>query len=316
MEDEKNRTGPLMIALQYNDLFDLDSISASRDTDALPKGRAFAFVKAVQAVNERLVERSRTESLLFEVVLIAKECSEEIKMKIVESAKHHGLEIGKFFFCKKEELMNTLRTNKVKLFLSAEGEDVCEALQSGIPAASLYDGADDDHVLGRLKVIFSGDVIGFSEDSLDSLSDFGFSETQIKTFKAAKICMKEFAVLIGQMRRRFGQENSPLCTCVLTSWGSRNVCASALKTLREWGVDVDEAFCLAGAPCGPILAVVKPHVLWDGGLNNMRDLSAQRALSLAPAEGQGRFTDCMGHCAGKVKHCSSQRPQHQDRAPL
>lgn len=41
-----------------------------------------------------------------------------------------------------------------------------------------------------------------------------------------------------------------------------------------------------------------------------------RALSLAPEEGQGRFTDCMGHCAGKVKHCSSQRPQHQDRASL
>ncbi len=90
-----------------------------------------------------------------------------------------------------------------------------------------------------------------------------------------QICIKEFAVLIGQMRRRFGQENSPLCTCVLTSWGSRNVCASALKTLREWGVDVDEAFCLAGAPCSPILAVVKPHILWDGGLLNMRDLSTQ-----------------------------------------
>lgn len=87
--------------------------------------------------------------------------------------------------------------------------------------------------------------------------------------------MKEFAVLIGQMRRRFGQKNSPLCTGVLTSWGSRNVCASALKTLREWGLDVDEAFCLAGAPCSPILAVVKPHILWDGGLHNMRDLSAE-----------------------------------------
>lgn len=274
MEDKKNHTGPLMTALQYNDLFDLDSISASTDTDVLPKGRAFTFIKAVQTVNERLVEQNKTECLLFEVILIAKECSEEIKMKIVESVKHYGLEIGKFFFCKKEELINTLQSNKVKLFLSTERDDVYEALHTGIPAALLYDQAED-HVLNQLKVIFSGDVIGFSEDSLDSLSDFGFSETQIQTFKAAKICMKEFAVLIGQMRRRFGQKNSPLCTCVLTSWGSRNVCASALKTLREWGLDVDEAFCLAGAPCSPILALVKPHILWDGGLLNMRDLSTQ-----------------------------------------
>ncbi|XP_067236570.1 cytosolic 5'-nucleotidase 1B [Chanodichthys erythropterus] len=272
MEDNKNCTGPLMIALQYNDLFDL-SISTSTNTDALPKGRAFTFIKAVQTVNERLVDQNKTESLLFEVILIAKECSEEIKMKIVESVKHYGLEIGKFYFCKKEELMNTLQSNKVKLFISTDRDDVYKALHTGIPAALLYDQADH-HVLKQLKVIFSGEVIGFSEDSLDSLTDFGFGETQIETFKAAKICMKEFAVLIGQMRRRFGHENSPLCTCVLTTWGSRNICATAIKTLREWGLDVDEVYCLAGAPCSPILAVVKPHILWDSGLHNMRDSSA------------------------------------------
>lgn len=59
-------------------------------------------------------------------------------------------------------------------------------LHLGIPAALLYE-QSDDHVLSQLKVIFSGDVIGFSEDSLDSLSDFGFSETQIETLKAAKV---------------------------------------------------------------------------------------------------------------------------------
>lgn len=44
-------TGPLMIALQYNDMFDLDSISTSTDTDALPKGRAFSFIKAGQVIS-------------------------------------------------------------------------------------------------------------------------------------------------------------------------------------------------------------------------------------------------------------------------
>lgn len=96
-----------------------------------------------------------------------------------------------------------------------------------------------------------------------------------------QICMKEFAVLIGQMRKRFGHENSPLCTCVLTVWGSRNICATALKTLREWGLEADEVYCLAGAPCSPILAVVKPHILWDGGLHNMRDSSAPSWESVA-----------------------------------
>lgn len=36
------------------------------------------------------MEQNKSESLLFEVILIAKECSEEIKMKIVESVKYYG----------------------------------------------------------------------------------------------------------------------------------------------------------------------------------------------------------------------------------
>ncbi len=42
-----------------------------------------------------------------------------------------GVEIGKFFFCKKEELINTLQSNKVNLFLSTERDDVHEALHTG-----------------------------------------------------------------------------------------------------------------------------------------------------------------------------------------
>lgn len=41
-------------------------------------------------MNERLVEQNKNESLLFEVILITKECSEDVKMKIVESVKHYG----------------------------------------------------------------------------------------------------------------------------------------------------------------------------------------------------------------------------------
>ncbi|XP_057185421.1 cytosolic 5'-nucleotidase 1B isoform X2 [Triplophysa rosa] len=246
MEDTKNS---LIIALQHHDIFDLESPNA--DTEVLPKGIAFSFIKAVHAVNQRLVSHNSSESLGFEVILIA------------------SMEICKFYFCKKDEVIKTLQSNNVKLFLSTDSDEIYKALHADVPAAVLY---DQTGVLDQLKVTFSGDIIGLPEDSLDSLADLGFSEAQIKTFKSAKICMKEFAGLIGEMRRRFGHENSPLCTCLITVWGSRNICLSALKTLGGWGLDVDEAFCMAGAPCSPILALVKPHILWDGGLHNLRDV--------------------------------------------
>lgn len=64
----------------------------------------------------------------------------------------------------------------------------------GVPAALLYDQAGQ-HVLDQLKVSFSGDIIGFSDDSLDSLRDFGFSESRIKTFKSAKVTLNVYIAM-------------------------------------------------------------------------------------------------------------------------
>lgn len=55
-----------------------------------------------------------------------------------------GVEIGKFFFCKKDELINTLQSNKVNLFLSTERDDVHEALHTG---RSLH-----EHLMRHLKI--------------------------------------------------------------------------------------------------------------------------------------------------------------------
>ena len=92
-------------------------------------------------------------------------------------------------------------------------------------------------------------------------------------------CIQEFAVLIGEMRKKFGCEDSPLHTILITVLGSRDVCATALKTLRGWGLDVDEAFCLAGAPRNPILTTIQPHILLDDGLHNMKGVSPLMGVS-------------------------------------
>ena len=79
------------------------------------------------------------------------------------------------------------------------------------------------------------------------------------------VCVREpwgsFAGCLGEMRSRFRQGRSPLCTYLLQAWGPRDACAGALKMLRGWGLDADQAFCLAGAPKGPILAQIRPHIL-------------------------------------------------------
>ena len=40
-----------------------------------------------------------------------------------------------------------------------------------------------------------------------------------------------------------------------------------MKTLRSWGLDIDEAFFMAGAPKGPLLDKIKPHLFFDDQVN-------------------------------------------------
>lgn len=41
------------------------------------------------------------------------------------------MDIGKFYFCKKDEVIKTLKSNNVKLFLSTDSDDIYKALHAG-----------------------------------------------------------------------------------------------------------------------------------------------------------------------------------------
>ncbi|KAJ7997693.1 hypothetical protein DPEC_G00214780 [Dallia pectoralis] len=271
-------TRALVVAVPSDAVFHPEAEEVHGATEPLRKGHAFSFIKAIQVVNERLLTMNTNESLLFDVILMSND-SEEKHSRIIGSAKHYGLNIGRFYFCQKEDYIHGLESNNVKLFLSTDAIDVCEALQKGVPAALLYHHTDPDHqivdqgTVDQLKVVFSGDVIGSTEETLDRLREQGFTENQLQCLRTAKEAVKEFAVLMGQMCRRFGLEDSPVRTSLLTTWSSRDVCARALKTLRGWGLLVDQAFCLAGAPQSLILNTVQPHVLCLDGLCHMDGVS-------------------------------------------
>lgn len=74
------------------------------------------------------------------------------------------------------------------------------------------------------------------------------------------------------MRQKFDYFNTPLAIVLVTSHGGRDSCGSALKTLRLRGLFVDEAYCLAGAPRGPILSVLRPHFQLSGSVTSVEDV--------------------------------------------
>lgn len=57
--------------------------------------------------------------------------------------------------------------------------------------------------------------------------------------------------------------NCPIRTYLVTARSAASSGTRALKTLRSWGLETDEALFLAGAPKGPMLAKIKPHIFFD-----------------------------------------------------
>lgn len=79
--------------------------------------------------------------------------------------------------------------------------------------------------------------------------------------------LKCFLEALGKLQRKFYAKNErmncPIRTFLVTARSAASSGARVLKTLRSWGLEIDEALFLAGAPKGPLLQKIKPHIFFD-----------------------------------------------------
>uniref|UniRef100_A0A8D0G9X3 Cytosolic 5'-nucleotidase 1A n=1 Tax=Sphenodon punctatus TaxID=8508 RepID=A0A8D0G9X3_SPHPU len=195
-------------------------------------------------------------------------------MRIVNSTKQHGLEISKFCFVSDEDSTQYLKTHNVKLFLSADRKDVCNALRRGVSAALVFQ-QEVQAPNTQLRVVFDGDAVLFSDETDRIFQEKGLEgavayEKMMEAVPMGEGPLKAFAVQLGKMRKKFSQEDSPIRTYLVTARSGRDMGIRAIKTLREWGLVIDEAFFMDGAPKGPILSKIQPHIFFDDGLHNIQ----------------------------------------------
>lgn len=79
--------------------------------------------------------------------------------------------------------------------------------------------------------------------------------------------LKGFLEALGKLQKKFydkGQRmDCPIRTYLVTARSAASSGTRALKTLRSWGLEIDEALFLAGAPKGPMLEKIRPHIFFD-----------------------------------------------------
>ena len=240
---------PLVIGISSRALFDLEAENRIFETqglkayeeyqvlhekDILPKGPAFPLVRAFLELNQLQPER------LVEVIIMSRNSPN-----------------------------TSLRPFETDLFLSAYRPDVQDAINSGIAAGMILTGTSPERdPSGQIRIAFDGDAVLFSPDSERIFQTEGLPAFEAHERENADVPMEEgpfanFLMTIAHIQSRFAdRESSPIRTALVTS---RNAPAHerAIKTLRQWGVRVDEAFFLGGVSKQEVLSAFGAHIFFD-----------------------------------------------------
>ncbi|XP_008950594.3 cytosolic 5'-nucleotidase 1B isoform X3 [Pan paniscus] len=254
----------------------------------LTPGPAFRFVKALQYVNARLRDLYPDEQDLFDIVLMTNNHA-QVGVRLINSVNHYGLLIDRFCLTGGKNPIGYLKAYLTNLYIAADSEKVQEAIQEGIASATMFDGAKDmAYCDTQLRVAFDGDAVLFSDESEHFTKEHGLDkffqyDTLCESKPLAQGPLKGFLEDLGRLQKKFYAKNErllcPIRTYLVTARSAASSGARVLKTLRRWGLEIDEALFLAGAPKSPILVKIRPHIFFDDHMFHIE--GAQRLGSIA-----------------------------------
>ncbi|XP_034435373.1 cytosolic 5'-nucleotidase 1A-like [Hippoglossus hippoglossus] len=242
------------------------------ESEPLKPGAAFPFVKALMNVNARLRELYPDSEELFDIVLMTNNHA-QVGVRLINSINHYDLTIERFCMTGGKSPMGYLKAYLTNLYLSKDSEKVTEAIEHGIAAATMFMPDTQTQLSDtQLRVAFDGDAVLFSDESeiivkKHGLDSFFEHEKEFENKPLAQGPLKCFLEALGKLQRKFYAKNErlncPIRTYLVTARSAASSGARVLKTLRSWGLEIDEALFLAGAPKGPLLGKIRPHIYFD-----------------------------------------------------
>ncbi|XP_039250130.2 cytosolic 5'-nucleotidase 1A-like [Styela clava] len=254
----------------------LDHVLKHED-EPLKPGAAFPFVRALNSVNERLLEMDLNEKHLFDIVLMSNNHA-QIGVALINSINYHDLTVERICLTAGNSVIGYLKAYDTDLYLSVDSCSVIEALSDGIASAVVSPVSHVDSSSKQLRVAFDGDAVLFSDEAeilakTQGLNKFFEHEFEMADKPLDVGPLHQFAMTLGKMKKKFHDkgliEDCPIRTYLVTARSGASSGIRALKTLRGWGLDIDEALFLAGAPKGPILQKIQPHIFFDDQIKNV-----------------------------------------------
>jgi len=266
---------PLVIAISSRALFNLEDshrvfeeeglgayqqYQISKEDQPLEQGDAFLLVQKLLGLNKLLDESP------VQVILLSRN-SADTGLRVFNSIQHYGLDISRAAFSGGESPYRYISAFNSHLFLSTDGADVRQALESGVAAATILPSKKSVTPNEKLKIAFDGDAVLFSDDSEKIFKNKGLAAFTENEKRAANEPLsggpfKPILAALQQIQMAFPPGESPLRTCLVTARAAP-AHERVVRTLRAWNIRIDESLFLGGLDKGEFLRAFDADVFFD-----------------------------------------------------
>lgn len=285
----------LVVAVSSRALFDLDEshkvfetqgkeafckYQIEHEDEILAPGYGFSLVKKFLAINDK-----RPNEPLVEIILLSQN-SADTGLRIFNSIAHHNLNITRAAFTSGVSPYAYMPAFGAHLFLSANAEDVVKTLDAGFAAATIMSGSAVSSRSQQLRIAFDGDAVLFSDDSERIYQEKGLVEFAENERTQAKNPLpggpfKDFLAMLHHIQRQFDPELSPIRTALVTARAAP-AHERVVRTLRVWGIRIDEALFLGGMPKGAFLKAFGADIFFDDQQGHCESASEHVAAAHVP----------------------------------
>ena len=268
----------LIVAISSRALFDLseshavyerDGVEAyqrhqvAHENELLQPGVAFELTRKLLRLNEGGGEH-------VEVVLLSRN-SADTGLRVFNAITHYRLGITRAVFTGGTDTSRYVPALGSHLFLSADPDDVRHALESGHAAATIVpqvgERTADSSAHDELRIAFDGDAVLFSDEAervyqSAGLDAFSQSEQQAAGTPLGGGPFKNFLAALHRIQTGFPRDRQPIRTALVTA-RSAPAHERVIRTLRDWGIRIDEALFLGGLDKAEFLRAFGADIFFD-----------------------------------------------------
>lgn len=225
----------------------------------LEPGMAFPLVKKLLKLNDAGPQK-------VEIIMISHN-SADTGLRIFNSISHYGMNITRAAFTNGASPWRYVAPFGADLFLSAEPGDVVNALDAGFAAATILPGRANESESGQLRIAFDGDAVIFSDEAEriykeQGLEAFADSERESARRPLSSGPFKNFLTALHRIQAEFSMDASPIRTALVTA-RSAPAHERVIRTLRAWGIRIDEALFLGGMEKTQFLKAFGADIFFD-----------------------------------------------------